>query len=109
MTGPVGRTGQGKTFLVRNLYSIVVLFYRQVDDLPPWAGKPKKVVEKYFKDSNSTQKTRQKQDCGRGLQKAPFPRCYGPQEAPQDVNHHWKGLGERSTTTHYVQRKTYNA
>ena len=28
--------------MVRNLYSIVILIYRQVDDVPPWAGKPKK-------------------------------------------------------------------
>ena len=38
----------GKTFLVRNLYSLVVLFCRKVEDVPPWAGKPKKVDAKIF-------------------------------------------------------------
>ena len=65
--GPVGRTRQGKTFLVRNLYSLVVLFCRQVDDIPPWAKKHKK-------DSNATQKIDSpgiNETTGGGLQKPP--------------------------------------
>ena len=92
--GPVGRTGQRKMFLV-------FLFYRQVDDFPPWAGKPKKSGCKIFqrlKLNPKDQLTAQKRDRGSGLQAA-SPRCYGPQKAPQDVNHRRKGLGERSTTS----------
>ena len=44
MAGPVGRTRQGKTFLVR----------KQVDDVPPCAEKPKKV------DANTFQRLNQK-------------------------------------------------
>ena len=40
MVGPVGKT---------NLYSLVVLSFRQVDDVPPWAENPKNMDAKYFK------------------------------------------------------------